>query len=74
MKPLRFPYVRMAPGLTAASELAWLPVRLSTSWNAVELSGLLDTGATVNMLPYPVGVELGLVWDQQSVPISYFIK
>jgi hypothetical protein len=47
---------------------------LSTSWNAVELSGLLDTGATVNMLPYPVGVELGLVWDQQSVPISYFIK
>ncbi len=69
MKPLRFPYARMASGLTAASELAWLPIRLGTQWNTVELSGLLDTGASVNVLPYPIGVELGLVWGQQTVPI-----
>ncbi len=33
------------------------------------LSGLLDTGATVNVLPYPIGLQLGLVWTQQTTPI-----
>jgi hypothetical protein len=27
------------------------------------VSGLLDTGATVNVLPYQVGLELGAEWD-----------
>ena len=28
--------------------------------------GLLDTGSTVNILPYPLGLQLGLVWEQQT--------
>jgi len=31
--------------------------------------GLLDTGAAVNVLPYPVGLALGADWDQQIVAI-----
>lgn len=27
--------------------------------NSVEVSGLLDTGASVNVLPYDIGVNLG---------------
>jgi len=30
---------------------------------------LLDTGSTVNVLPYPVGLQLGLVWEQQTTPV-----
>jgi hypothetical protein len=30
---------------------------------------LLDTGASVNVLPYDIGVELGAVWEAQSVSI-----
>jgi predicted aspartyl protease len=33
-------------------------------------SGLLDTGASVNVLPYSVGVELGYVWEQQTTALS----
>ncbi|WP_442948343.1 hypothetical protein [Nostoc sp.] len=33
-------------------------------------SGLLDTRASVNVLPYPVGVELGYVWEQQTTALS----
>jgi len=34
------------------------------------VSGLLDTGATVNVLPYQVGLDLGAVWEQASVPVQ----
>jgi hypothetical protein len=31
--------------------------------------GLLDTGSTVNVLQYEVGLELGAVWEQQTIPV-----
>jgi hypothetical protein len=43
---------------------------LSNGPTSVLLSGLLDTGATVNVLPYPAGLQLGLIWEQQATPIQ----
>jgi hypothetical protein len=40
-----------------------LPLTL-VSTRSVPVLGLLDTGAAVNVLPYAVGVNLGLNWDQ----------
>ena len=31
---------------------------------------MLDTGASVNVLPYDIGVQLGVVWEEQTVPIQ----
>jgi hypothetical protein len=31
---------------------------------------LLDTGASVNVLPYEIGLQLGAVWEEQIVPIQ----
>lgn len=31
--------------------------------------GLLDTGSAVNVLPYTVGLQLGLVWEQQTTVV-----
>ena len=39
------------------------------SGETTEVVGLLDTGAAVNVLPYPVGLALGADWDQQIVAI-----
>jgi hypothetical protein len=33
-------------------------------------SGLLDTGATVNVLPYPLGAELGADWEEQTIAVQ----
>src|SRR5439155_8983 len=33
---------------------------------SVATSGLLDSGAAVNVLPYSLGVQLGFDWDQQT--------
>lgn len=30
---------------------------------------LVDTGASVNVLPYEVGVQLGAIWENQTVSI-----
>jgi hypothetical protein len=36
----------------------------------VTVSGLLDTGASVNVLPYLVGIELGYIWEQQTTSLK----
>lgn len=46
-----------------------LPLRLSHGAQDVAVSGLLDTGAAVNVLPYSVGEQLGFVWEQQRTSI-----
>jgi len=69
-QPVRFPYVDVDPAHPGASRLPYIPLTLSNGQVTVALSGLLDTGATVNVLPYPVGIQLGLVWAQQTNPIQ----
>ena len=32
--------------------------------------GLLDTGASVNVLPYNVGVQLGAIWEEQRFSVT----
>ena len=66
---LRFPYIDVDPAHPGASRLPYVPVTLSNGQLTAKLSGLLDTGATVNVLPYPAGIQLGLIWDQQTAPI-----
>jgi len=46
--------------------LPQLPLRLGYQNRRVDVSGLLDTGSTVNVLPYALGLQLGAVWDENS--------
>ena len=46
--------------------LPQLPLSLSYRESAIEVIALLDTGASVNVLPYSLGVQLGAVWDEQT--------
>lgn len=57
-QPVRFPYA--STDTTAASLMPRLPLTLTYEQRSVEVVGLLDTGAAVNVLPYPVGLALGL--------------
>jgi hypothetical protein len=69
-QPARFPYIDIDPTHPGASRLPYLPLTLANGQTTVALSGLLDTGATVNVLPYPIGIQLGLIWAQQTTPIQ----
>jgi hypothetical protein len=65
----QYPFVERDPNLGAASLAPFLPIIL-LGMKSVSVSGLLDTGATVNVLPYSVGEQLGAVWERQPTPMS----
>lgn len=67
--PVRFPYAGTGAAGVSASLLAYVPLTLRHESRSMLVSGLLDSGSTVNVLPYPIGLQLGFVWDQQSTPV-----
>ncbi|CAD5956635.1 hypothetical protein [Planktothrix agardhii] len=48
--------------------MPYLPITLSNGSNSVEVMALLDTGASVNVLPYQISLQLGAICEQQTVP------
>ena len=66
--PLRIPYAA-ASEAGEAGFLPYLPLTLSYQGQTATVAGLVDTGATLNVLPYSLGLELGAVWDEQATPL-----
>ena len=48
-------------------ELPKIPIALSYAGLSISAHALLDTGSTVNLLPYDIGLQLGVVWEEQTV-------
>lgn len=46
-----------------------VPITLSYRDCILETLGLLDTGSSLNVLPYHVGLALGAVWEEQTLSI-----
>jgi hypothetical protein len=67
--PVRFAYEDTAASRTDGSRLAYLPITLRNGTQVRAVAGLLDTGSTVNVLPYPLGLQLGFVWEQQPTQV-----
>jgi hypothetical protein len=47
--------------------LPTIPITLSYSDFSVSANALLDTGSTVNLLPYDIGLQLGAIWEEQTI-------
>jgi hypothetical protein len=46
-------------------------MRDSQRFNFTEgLDSLLDTGISVNVLPYSIGVQLGAIWEEQATSVT----
>jgi hypothetical protein len=59
----------MDPTLGAASRLPYLPLSLTSQGRTISALALIDTGSTVNVLPYDAGLQLGATWEQQTTPV-----
>jgi Aspartyl protease len=66
----RYPFLSGDPALGEASFRPYLPFTLVYQDSTVATTGLLDTGASVNVLPYSVGIELGYEWERQTTLLS----
>jgi len=60
---MRFQYSTTDATQDEFDALPRLPFRLHQNGRVTDVVGLVDSGATVNVLPYEVGVQLGGVWD-----------
>ncbi len=69
-KALQFPYTILNPALGESSSLPDLPFTLQQQQHTVSVTGLVDSGAMVNVLPFSIGLQLGLNWAQQTVSVQ----
>ena len=66
----RFPYVEIDSALGPASALPYVPLTLELDGHVVSVSALVDSGAALSVLPYDVGLQLGAVWERQTIPVQ----
>jgi hypothetical protein len=67
--PVRFAYADPAASRAEGHLLAYLPITLRHENQVLAVVGLLDSGSAVNVLPYPLGLQLGFVWEQQTIRV-----
>lgn len=59
----RYTFTTVDAFLGEAGVVPLLPFVLINGSRLVNVFGLLDTGASVNVLPYPIGQNLGAIWE-----------
>ena len=65
----RFPFTERTDSSGRSSILPYLPLTLTNGKRSIEVMALLDTGASVSVLPYEIGLQLGAIWENQTVQI-----
>jgi hypothetical protein len=67
---MRFKYSITSPTQNEFDSLPRLSLSLRREDRIVELIGLVDSGATVNVLPYELGLQLGGMWEDRRAVIQ----
>jgi hypothetical protein len=67
---MRFQYSTTSSTQNEFDSLPRLPLLLHREERRIEGVGLVDSGATVNVLPYELGLQLGGVWDDRRAIIQ----
>jgi hypothetical protein len=67
---MRFNYSTTSPTQNEFDSLPRLSLSLHREDRVVESIGLVDSGATVNVLPYGLGLQLGGVWEDRRAIIQ----
>jgi hypothetical protein len=67
---MRFKYSTADPRQDEFDSLPRLPLTLHLNDQSVEVVGLVDSGATINIMPFDVGDKLHAVWDENAATIQ----
>lgn len=67
---MRFKYSTLDSSQNEFDALPRLTLKLHLGHQTVEAVGLVDSGATVNVLPYQIGLDLGAVWHSSQANIQ----
>jgi len=67
---MRFHYSITDSSQNEFDRLPRVPITLRRDSRVVKPLGLVDSGATINVLPYELGLELGVIWEDQKAVIQ----
>jgi hypothetical protein len=65
----QFPYHDRNPARPGFDLMPDLPILLSSSPHRLSGLALVDSGATISVLPYSFGVQLGFDWNTQTLQL-----
>lgn len=66
----RFNFIEGFDAFGVPDALPQLPLVLTYRGTSTEVAALLDTGASVNVLPYSIGLRLGAAWEEQTTSVT----
>lgn len=69
-KVMKIKYSVLDPSQNELDSLPRVTLALSCNNRRVEALSLVDSGATINVLPYQIGIELGEIWDDRKAYIQ----
>ncbi len=64
---MKFEYTAPAPGALSGKPL--VQIALYSAGHEICVSALVDSGAAITILPYDMGLQLGFVWEEQTMPV-----
>lgn len=67
---MRLQFTPLSSGTGLPVPMPILPIRLTRGTMTLDAEGLVDSGAMVNVLPFDLGVRLGLNWKSQTRNMS----
>ncbi len=62
-----FDYTAPPPGALFGKPL--VPIALCHDGHEITVSALVDSGATISILPYETGLQLGFAWEERTIPL-----
>jgi hypothetical protein len=65
----KFPYkiIDTSPGMV--DRMPYVPITLGLNGQTLNTEGLIDTGASVNVLPHELGLQLGFIWENENLSV-----
>ncbi len=66
---MHYHYSTVSRTASAPDRLPILPLGLMYGDKRVETAGLVDSGSTINVMPYQLGLDLGADWDNLKAVI-----
>lgn len=69
---MKFQYSTTHSSQRVTDALPWVEMVLAANDRTTTTLGLVDSGSTINVMPYRVGLELGYAWDDSRATIGMF--
>jgi len=66
----RFQFTDRTDAFGIPDAVPQLPITLQHRTTQITTAALLDTGASVNVLPHSIGVQLGAKWEEQTTAVT----